>query len=80
MHRLGLRASLKRCKAGTLRLLPSRFRSLGIVLVLVVVLVLGALAFCAGKTPIVLPSFCSVSLTAKHSDSWGRARFLNFGV
>jgi hypothetical protein len=30
----------------------SKFRNLGIVLVLVVVLVLGALAFCAGKDPI----------------------------
>ena len=30
----------------------SKFRNLGIVLVLVVVLVLGALAFCAGKDPL----------------------------
>jgi hypothetical protein len=60
-----------------------KFRNLGIVLVLVVVLVLGALAFCAGKDPLfVLQLFCSVSPIVKHSDSRGRGRgrLLNFGV
>jgi hypothetical protein len=33
------------------RVFQAKFRNLGIVLVLVVVLVLGALAFCAGKEP-----------------------------
>jgi hypothetical protein len=44
-----------------------KFRSLGIVLVLV----LGTLAFCAGKDPIVLQLFCSVRLIVNHSDSRG---------
>ena len=43
------------------RVSKAKFRNLGIVLVLVVVLVLGALAFCAGKDPFVLQLFCSLS-------------------
>ena len=40
----------RRTQSAPLSIKP-KFRNLGIVLVLVVVLVLGALAFCAGKHP-----------------------------